>query len=480
MRIIIKFSATLVAGLCGILVADGIYTHHREVQYFANDMRLDHLVLGDAVVAMVEKTWATQGREEALRVPRAIDQPGRHLSLGLVDPAGGPGRPALSREIRERLAARQPVVSRDGRYQHSLLPIAGPGGDELALEIREPLAEEIAFSNGSMARTAVVTAAMIALCAVLTFAIGFVWMDRPIRTLCDGARRIGGGDLDVEVQVPGNNELSLLAAELNAMSRSLAEARRTVAAETERRIEALEQLRQADRLATVGQLAAGVAHELGTPLNVVWESGKMIARGEVEGPDAVESARTIAAQAERMTTIIRQLLDFARPRAAVKEPTELVALVQQTLHFLDNMAQKRGIRLEVSTSQREASVEVDPAQMQQVLTNLVVNAIQATPAGGRVEVALAVAQRRSSERPGEPAAAWQRIDVRDTGTGIAEQHRPHLFEPFFTTKDVGEGTGLGLSVSSGIVKEHGGWIDVDSQPGAGSCFSVFLPLRPAR
>ena len=472
-RIITKFSASLVAGICGILVANGIYAYDREVQFFANDMNLDHRVLGEAVVAMVQQTWNGHGKAAAMQVPHAIDQAGRHLGLSIIDPTGEAWHKIPQKE-RERLLAREPVVMRDSSFQQSLLPIVGPGDELIALEVREPVAEERAFAMGSMARTAVVTLAMTALCGVLTFVIGFWWMDRPIRTLCDGARRIGEGDLSGEVRLPGNNELSRLAVEINTMCRSLAQARLKVAAETERRIAALEQLRRADRLATVGRLAAGVAHELGTPLNVVWEIGRMIARDEIAGAELVESGGTIATQSERMTGIIRQLLDFANPRAAVKAPTDLVALSRQTLHFLGSVAQKRGVRLAMVAVEPEAVVEVDAAQLQQVLTNLVVNAIHATPAGGRIEVDVAQEEAKGPDDQ-DGTAVWRRIDVRDTGGGISEEHLQRLFEPFFTTKAVGEGTGLGLSVSLGIVKEHGGWISVASTPGVGSCFSVFLP-----
>ena len=119
--------------------------------------------------------------------------------------------------------------------------------------------------------------------------------------------------------------------------------------------------------------------------------------------------------------------------------------------------------------------EVDVGQIQQALTNLVVNAVQAMPNGGKVDIALG----RKCATPPEPEPGGEKmyysIEVRDEGVGIPEEHVQHLFEPFFTTKEVGEGTGLGLSIAYGIVQEHGGWIDVTSRPGEGSCFTVFLP-----
>ena len=118
---------------------------------------------------------------------------------------------------------------------------------------------------------------------------------------------------------------------------------------------------------------------------------------------------------------------------------------------------------------------VDPGQIQQVLTNLVVNAFQAMPEGGRVEVRIRAARTRPPEVPAGPEADYLCIEFEDEGEGIPHEVQSRLFDPFFTTKDVGEGTGLGLSIAHGIVLDHGGWIDVESKPGEGSCFSVYLP-----
>jgi signal transduction histidine kinase len=227
----------------------------------------------------------------------------------------------------------------------------------------------------------------------------------------------------------------------------------------------------------VGKLGAGMAHELGTPLNVAWAHANMIARGEVAGAEVVESAKVIAEQSHQMTAIIRQLLDFARPRSVVKVPTDLVALARKTLSFLEPMAQKRSVKLGGLDRRDSLVTEVDPDQVQQVLTNLVVNAIQATGPGGSVEIVVADKVVQPPPDRGGAPGKWHCIEVRDTGVGIAPDDLLQLFEPFFTTKSVGEGTGLGLSVAWGIVRECGGWIEVQSQVGKGSCFAVFLPRR---
>jgi signal transduction histidine kinase len=151
--------------------------------------------------------------------------------------------------------------------------------------------------------------------------------------------------------------------------------------------------------------------------------------------------------------------------------------MSETGALLGSLAQKRGVALEIEVPGAPAWARVDPAQMKQALANLVVNGIQAMLHGGRLT--LRVERRRAEPPPGHEGAAgeFHRLDVCDQGIGIAAEDLSRVFEPFFTTKDVGEGTGLGLSVSYGIVREHGGWIAVDSAPGRGSRFSIFLPVE---
>jgi two-component system NtrC family sensor kinase len=249
--------------------------------------------------------------------------------------------------------------------------------------------------------------------------------------------------------------------------------------ETRAHIRSNEQLQHANRLATVGQLAAGIAHELGSPLQVVAGRAKMVATGEVVADDARESGQIILDQARRMTEIIRGLLDFARRRSAQRTSTDLEGLTRQVHRLLDPIARKKGVVLDVEVGQ-PTLVEVDAIQVQQALTNLVMNAVQAARDGGHVTIALGV-------RAGDPPAGHSLLQaipphvpctylrVSDDGPGIAEPDRLRVFEPFFTTKDVGEGTGLGLAVADGLVRDNGGWITVESELGRGACFSIFFP-----
>lgn len=243
----------------------------------------------------------------------------------------------------------------------------------------------------------------------------------------------------------------------------LAEAQARAEKEREKRDEALDQLRHAERLGTVGKLASGVAHELGTPLNVIGGRAKMIETGESTGATAVNDARIIREQSTRMAEIIRQLLDFARRSPAKRERVDVADVARRTLELLRPIAHKSHVELDLESPAQPIEVSFDPGQLQQVMSNLVLNAIQAQESGG--SVAIGVARRNGSVS----------VVVRDRGPGMDEDTKNHIFEPFFTTKDVGKGTGLGLSVAWGIVREHDGSIEVDSTPGEGSRFTVTLP-----
>jgi two-component system NtrC family sensor kinase len=317
------------------------------------------------------------------------------------------------------------------------------------------------------------------LAVVGALAFGFRFVARPIQELVAQARRIGAGDLSGRLQLKGHHELSELAAEMNLMRDRLLEARDRLAAESAAKLAAVEQLRHAERVATVGQLASGVAHELGTPLNVIAGHAKMIRSEEGTHQEDLDSAQVIGEQSARMTAIIRQLLDFARRGKPHLENGDLWVVADRTAKMLAHLALQQHVTLQLAPIDGRGRVRMDEAQMQQVIANLVLNAIQAMPNGGRVHITLD--QVRASQ-PGRASGErdYVRLVVADEGTGIPSEHLPRVFEPFFTTKDVGDGTGLGLSVCYGIVQEHGGWVEVDSEVGKGSRFSVYLPAVGAQ
>ena len=265
-----------------------------------------------------------------------------------------------------------------------------------------------------------------------------------------------------------------------ALERTRRESQARIEAAMRAQLETLDELRHADRLATIGRLAAGMAHELGTPLGVVSARAKAIADGHVAGDAAQESARVVVDQVERMSKLMRQILDFARKRALQKRREDVRSVVRRSIAFLSPLARKGGVDVAIDGGDAPIDADIDGPQLEQVVTNLAINAIHASPRGSRVSVSV----RRQKATPPAPATGHERdgalecvsIEVADAGTGILPENLPRIFDPFFTTKGPSEGTGLGLSVAYGIVKDHAGWIAVDSEHGRGSRFVVYLPM----
>jgi len=230
-----------------------------------------------------------------------------------------------------------------------------------------------------------------------------------------------------------------------------------------------ENLLQARKIAALGTLTAGIAHEINNPINNIMISAESLleTHGEAMDDDGREVVTDILSQAERAGEIVRNLLDFSRTEKAGFSALAPDVVVQSTLNLLKNQLLVSGLSMRVDVPHDLELISGTLRHLQQVFLNLLQNAIAATPQGGAIEVS------------GQDAGEFVRITVRDTGSGIDKETLPHIFEPFYTTKEVGKGTGLGLAVTYSIIKRHSGRIEVESEPGKGTAFHVFLPKAPA-
>jgi two-component system NtrC family sensor kinase len=301
---------------------------------------------------------------------------------------------------------------------------------------------------------------------------------RPIDELVRSFREVGARERPTPVPVRREDEFGRLAREFNGMCERLEAARRSLIAEQEERRRMEEALRNAERLAGLGRLAAGLAHEINTPLNVIGGRAEALRR-TVEGQEAAErNLRIITAQIERIARTVRDMLDFARMKPARRVATDLNAAVVSVLDLMENQLEHRGVRVRLEEAAEVPPITADPDQLQQVFLNVVINAMDAMEGGGSLRVRTFVADAAHPERPGG-AVRCAGVEFEDTGAGIPPEDHAHVFDPFFTTKGVGHGTGLGLSVSYGIVRDHGGWFDLDSAPGRGTRIAIHLPIEPA-
>ena len=470
MRLTRKFIAALVIGVALVALVQGYLDYQRDRDTFDRQLHAEAAALGRALGRGVADVWQRDGEAAARQfLFSAASKSGRLQARWVWLDAKGPDAPRAPRQEVEPIREDQVVTTRDESRRLLLtyirvdVPEARVGG----VEITQSLEQLDAYVKSSLRLQVIGSVSAVVIAALLALGLGVVFIGRPISRLAQKARRVGTGDLSGPLHLRQRDELGELAAEINLMCERLA-------AEQGAREQATEQLRHADRLTTVGKLASGLAHELGTPLNVVRGRAKLIVDGEVEGQDVAESARIVVEQAERMTALIRQLLDFARPRPLHKAPVNLTRLAHRVCELVATIARKAEVTL-VPPDDAELFGEADDGQLTQVVTNLVVNALQATSVGGTVRIRTKPVQQPAPPYVESTETSWSAIEVADTGKGIDEESRARVFEPFYTTKEVGEGTGLGLSVSWGIVREHGGWIDVSSTPGQGSTFTVYLP-----
>ena len=481
MKLVPKLSLAFIAGTSLILAVNGYLRVQREVTLFESDRIHDDELIGRTLGAATSRVWQSDGEKQALSiVMHAGEKEGRvRVRWVWLDGSNVPALPidpdAVTR-LRPGDASTHIAKSGEGEdRRYTFVRVAVPDLRRGAIEVSESLETERAYIRRTVIDTVVTTLTLDAFCAALAMILGVWLVGRPVAALMEKARRVGLGDFASPLRLKQNDELAELAGEMNAMSDRLVAANARAAEETRARIQMVEQLRHADRLMTVGKLASGIAHELGTPLNVVEARASMIAAGETSPDESRSYAGIVVRATEQMTRIIRQLLEFARPRAAQKSRCDLRLVAKRTVELLKPLADKRNVVLRLDENGSDGQADADAGQMEQVLTNLVMNAIQSMTHAGTVEVTVQRAHPTPPPDHDPEGGEYLELRVRDEGHGIPPDQLPHVFEPFFTTKDVGEGTGLGLSVTYGIVREHGGWITVESEPERGSVFSVFLP-----
>ena len=302
---------------------------------------------------------------------------------------------------------------------------------------------------------------------------------RPLAVMVEATDKIAGGDLSHRVEIDLKDEIGQLAGSFNRMIDDLHAAQedltqwgRTLERRVDERTRELrdtqDQLIQSEKLASLGKMAAGVAHEINNPLTSILINAHLLLERCGDEEDVRENLTLIADETTRCAQIVKGLLDFARLTPSRAAPTDINDVVERTIQLLEKQASVRNVRIEKNLDRALPAIDLDKSKIQQVFSNLAINAIEAMPEGG----ALVAATRLSRD------GTHIEIVFTDTGVGIPKENIPKLFDPFFTTKSFG--TGLGLAVSYGIIRQRGGTILVRSEVGKGSVFTVRIPLVEPR
>jgi len=311
----------------------------------------------------------------------------------------------------------------------------------------------------------------------------------PLRDLEGGAQRLSTGNLDQPIPVRSGDEFGKLASTFNDMTDALRNSRaelqdwgHTLEQKVEERTQELRRAQaetmRGEKLASVGLLASGVAHELNNPLTGILTFSHLVRQKMPDKSPDAEDMDLVIRETKRCAAIIKRLLDFAREKQPEKKFTDLNQVIDDTVRIVEKPAHLRDIEITVDLDRALPPVWIDADQIKQVVMNMLVNAQQAIDGEGVITIRTRRPPEPRSPEPGAPAVPVIELSISDTGRGIPGHDLPRIFDPFFTTKEVGKGTGLGLSVSHGIVKAHGGTIEVDSRVDEGTRFRIYLPLDP--
>jgi two-component system NtrC family sensor kinase len=313
-----------------------------------------------------------------------------------------------------------------------------------------------------------------------TAAVSFMWVAvyRPVKELIRGTHRLADGDLAYRLPVRSDDELGDLAASFNKMTGELAYVQAHIEDQVRRKTAELERVHKtllnSEKMASIGKLAATVAHEINNPLFGILTYARLVLRELLKHDipcrdEMAEQIQTIERESKRCGDLVKNLLTFSRQAPSQREPNELNTIVHRAALLVKHKLDMQSIELKEDLAPDLPSAECDANQIQQVILVLMVNASEAMPKGGVLEVSTTL----------DAAAEQGVIRVKDTGCGIPEEVMPRIFDPFFTTKEDQNRTGLGLAVAHSIVEQHAGEISVRSTPGEGTEFTVRLPVAAA-
>ena len=477
----ISKKVTLVVSLlAGLLLAGvgftGLQYRDREM---TTRMRQDGRVLGPLVKVTAEAVLDNPGKLGAIEDLVSRGMPARVTIFGwdgrVVAPVPTEEKPSISRralDIMERNVTSEEFTPQAYIYRAALhfgetRRVAG------ALELRLYLDS---YQDQHWLPIGMLVAG--ALLVLFAGVVGFYSREaiqRPIGQLMEGMDHIIKGDLTQVLPLDRTDEIGRIAYRFNEMTARLRDAQGEIRRSADTKLGLEQRLRQSEKLATIGQLSAEIAHEVGTPLNVIGGRARSLRRKADQPQEVTKNATIIADQAARITKIIQQMLDLSRARVPQRTAVDLGRVLEDTLSLLEDQIQRSSIEVVRQLPEDLPPVQADADGMQQVFINLIHNAAAAMEAGGTLTITAQVERRRKGGLDLAPPETYVAVAISDTGEGIPEEQRGQIFEPFYSTKQRGEGTGLGLTVVLGLVKEHDGWIDVEPVQPHGTTFCIYLP-----
>ncbi len=509
MRISTKLTLRLVAVLVVLLAGFAYFGVRQERVRLIEELEQEALALGGATQFAVEQALRSRKLADTPAIlaemapsPHLVDSvrifDGRlvDVSGATAEVAGAPRVPDA--ELKQVLHTGATLFRFQGAQPHPavyvLLPLHSRGAavegilevvvgaDRIQRQLRD-VGRDLALRTGALG---------LAIVLVIWLAVG-ISVRRPLEALVRAALRLRQDKPVQRIPIRGEDEIGQLASTFNRMAERLEAAHGEIRAGGLARLELERQVHEAQKLAAVGRLASEVAHEIGTPLNIISGRTERIQKGLQAVQAVLGDADTILGQIGRIGGILRRLLEYARPRRANIRPIQVGPVLARTIELLEPPAREREVAVQAHIPQDLPPPLADPDQLQQVLLNLMTNALDATPPGGRVDVGATQDASASipgasptgkDDRPrvsrGQAGEPYLTLVVADTGCGIPPQRLEQIFEPFFSTKERRGGTGLGMPIVEDILLTHHGAIEVRSREGAGTAVLLRWPRQPER
>lgn len=484
-----RLAVILVIAVWSCLAINGYITINRRRDDLLADARSDALEVGRTLDVVLNEVLRHEPLRDLEHLPDQIAQADRIHGLAILDGATGllvSSRHARPYEGQLRALAQRSLTAQGNGLEASVeghivayaFPLRREGHETLGAAV---VLRDLSHVDEALARIRLrsirLGLVLAVVATVISLTVSRYTLTRPIDSLIAGVRRVGEGRLLEPIPVERDDEVGKIARALNQMMADLVRANaqgdleRSARAALARSVEDERKMQHAQRLAAIGQIAASLAHEIGSPLHVI--AGRARFAAERENPDELrENLRVIAAQADRITRVVQQLLSLGRRRGPRLEPVSLESTAQTVCELLGPQARQQQVTLSLRNSAGRARTTGDADQLQQVLFNLVMNALQVQPNGGEVE--LSIHRCRARDSLGNLRARVV-VDVADRGPGVAPERRERIFEPFDSDRLEQGGTGLGLAVVRGIVRDHNGTVKVLARDGGGAIFRVSLP-----
>ncbi len=481
MRIATKLTLSLTTIGLVTFIAYGFYNLLTERHDLALDISQQTQLLGKSLQIAIEKAVRDKRLADIEELLKGLEQIEPDLKIRIYDQQGEIFPDAIGNVFEKAFHDRLQTALKNENNAPFFYPLEDPETITVLLPLQNERGERfrvlaVVRTLGEMRRDLEATrsnllvsvAAFIMIAVPLCTLICWVYIGWPLKRLIGGMARIKEGNFSPLPLKKQQDEIGVLLVAFNNMATELENARRKLKEEAQSRSHLQIALQEADKLITIGQLSAGLAHEIGSPLQVLKGRAEYLQMGAAQPEDIIRNAQIMASQAERITRIVQQLLEFTRRRPPNFSRCDLRVPVDAVLNLLEYEALRKQVEIRFEADSDLPMIFADSDGIQQIVLNLITNALAATASGGHIAVTAVCAQT-----PGGPAV---RLTVKDDGCGMSADVFGRAFEPFFTTRHGQGGVGLGLAVARSIAVAHKGSITAESAPGEGSIIIVLLPI----